>query len=42
MYYDERKGLVCGLEEMEMRVLLSGFYTGEGDEGLRVVVIRGS
>jgi len=32
MYYDERKRLVCGLEEMEMRVLLSDFCYGEGDE----------
>jgi len=31
VYYDGRKGLVCGVEEMEVWVLLSGLCYGEGD-----------
>jgi len=31
VYYDGRKGLVCGVEGMEVCILLSGFRYGKGD-----------
>jgi len=38
VYYDGRKGLVCGVEGMEVWILLSGLRYGEGDG---VLVNRG-